>query len=217
VIHDHSGRCERLLQNEEIVEIVLDELRVKTLRLAADPGEYVTMKAAPAYPVLGKRFGKRVPEIAGLIGNLDPAALGEFLREGTLCLDTAEGEVTLEREDMTVSAEGVPPWGGRFEHGVVVALNLSIDDALRLEGAAREIVNRLQNLRKKAGFEVSDRIGIRYRGGEMADRAFGAQGEFIQRETLATTVEKGEAAWKDRVELEIDGEVITLCIKRESD
>jgi isoleucyl-tRNA synthetase len=158
-----------------------------------------------------------VPEIVRLTDELPQEALGEFLKNGELTLATGEGDVTLDREDMTVMVEGIAPWGGRHEHGIIVALNLEVDDALRLEGIARELVNRLQNLRKKAGFEVSNRIRIRYDGGEVADRVFAAQGEFIKHETLAREAERGAAQWKDSAELEVDGELISLWIERESD
>ena len=214
IVHDYSGRCQKLLASEELRDIVLDELHVKGLRVAGDPSEHVTMRSAPAYPVLGKRFGKRVPEIAGLIGKLSQKSLAEFLRDGQISLMTEDGETALGREDMVVTVEGVAPYGGRHEHGITVALNLDIDDSLRLEGIAREMVNRIQNLRKKALFEVSDRIRIRYDGGKTADGVFASQGDLIKRETLAKTADKGSADWKDSAELEVDGESISLWIER---
>jgi isoleucyl-tRNA synthetase len=217
IVYDHSQRCEKLVSSDEIRDIVLDELHVKRLRLVRDPASYVTMKPAPAYPVLGKRFGKRVPEIVELIGKLPQSALADFLRDGQIGMMTGEGEVTVDRECLSVLVEGAAPFGGRHEHGVTVALNLQVDDTLRLEGVAREMVNRLQNLRKKAGLEVSNRIRIRYQGGGTADEVFAAQGEFIKRETLARSAEKGPADWRDNAELEVDGELISLWIQRESD
>jgi len=172
------------------------------------------MKPAAAYPVLGKRFGKRVPEIAGLIGKLSQKSLGEFLRNGEITLVTEDGETTLGREEMAVAVEGVAPYGGRHEHGITVALNLEIDDSLRLEGVAREMVNRVQNLRKKAGFEVGDRIRIRYEGGKTADCVFASLGDLVMRETLAKAADKGSADWKNKTELEVEGESISLWIER---
>jgi isoleucyl-tRNA synthetase len=216
VIHDHSGRCERLVENQEIRDIVLDELHVKEIRFVPDPSRYVTMKPAPVYPILGKRFGKRVPEVVDLIGKLSQQSLAEFLKEGQLTLATGDGDVTVDREGLSVGVEGMPPFGGRHEHGITVALKLEVDESLRLEGVARELVNRLQNLRKKAGLEVSNRIHIRYDGGSTADDVFSALGEFIKRETLARTIDRGRAEWRDGVEVEIDGELISLWIQRES-
>ncbi|MBP2681619.1 MAG: Isoleucyl-tRNA synthetase, partial [Candidatus Krumholzibacteriota bacterium] len=216
VIHDYSGRCRKLVANDEIREIVLDELHVKELRVADDPLRYVTLKPSPAYAVLGKRFGKRVPEIAALAAKLSQQSLAEFLRDGRVSLAAGDGGAVLEREDMGVGVEGIAPYGGRHERGITVALNLALDDALRKEGIARELVNRIQNLRKKAGFEVSDRIRIRYAGGPAGDGVLAVQGELIRQETLATAIEKGNADWKDRTELEFEGELISLWIQRES-
>jgi isoleucyl-tRNA synthetase len=217
VIHDYSGRCRKLVANDEIREIVLDELHVKELRICDDPSRHVTLKPSPAYAALGKRFGKRVPEIAALVAKLPQQSLAEFLRDGRVALATSDGETVLEREDMVVTVEGIAPYGGRHERGITVALNLEIDDALRVEGLARELVNRIQNLRKKAGFEVSDRIRIRYAGASAADGVFAVQGELIKQETLATAIEKGGADWKERAELELEGESISIWIQRESD
>jgi isoleucyl-tRNA synthetase len=217
VVHDHTGRCDKLHEHEEIREIVLDELHVRRLAPARDLGKYVRMRATPNYPVLGKRFGKRVPEVTGRIGELPQDSLSEFLRNGEIVLDSEDGGITLGREDMSIQAEGIAPYGARHEHGITVALNLEIDEALRIEGIARELVNRLQNLRKKAGFEVSDRINIRYDGGEIADDVFANQGQFIKNETLSRTADKGPVDWKNMVEFEIEGESISLWIQRESD
>ena len=217
VIHDNTGRCEDLVRNEEIVDIVLDELHVKKVVPADTLSAYVTLKASPAYPVLGKRFGKRVPEIVKLIGSLPQGDLEGFLRNGEVTLKAGDEDIALGREEMSVQAEGVAPYGGRQEHGVTVALNLEIDEALRLEGLAREIVNRLQNLRKNAGFEVGDRIAVVYQGGVTADEAFGAQADFIMAETLANRVEKGTADWEDVSEFDLEGDRISLWIQRESD
>ena len=99
----------------------------------------------------------------------------------------------------------------------MVALNLEIDEPLRLEGLARELVNRLQNLRKNAGFEVGDRIAVRSEGGDVADLVFAGQEDFIKTETLAQTVEKGAAEWNDMAEFDLEGDRISLWIQRESD
>jgi isoleucyl-tRNA synthetase len=130
---------------------------------------------------------------------------------------TANGEVTLGRDELSVAVQGRKPYAAWEEHGITVALNLEIDDGLRLEGIAREIVNRLQNLRKRAGYDVSDRIDIRYEGGTTADAVFASQGELIRAETLAQSSERGSPEWSEPTELEVEGERIRLWIRRESD
>ncbi len=215
-VHDDTGRCRAMLDHDEIRGIVLDELHIKELELMDDLTGRARMKAVPAYPVLGKRFGKRVPEIARGIEALGQDALMDFQRSGEAVFQTGGGEVRLGRDEMSVTVTGVPPYGAHQEHGTTVALNLEIDEALRLEGIARELVNRIQNLRKKAGLEVSDRIALQYTGGEVAREVFEKQGNLIRSETLATSSECGEADWDHRVDYESDGEIIRLWIRKES-
>jgi isoleucyl-tRNA synthetase len=92
-----------------------------------------------------------------------------------------------------------------------VVLNLAISEELRLEGMAREVVNRLQNLRKGAGLDVTDRIRVRYEGGQ---RVFEAQGKLIATETLAEDVSAGASDWKDTVAFDLEGEPVSLWIAK---
>jgi isoleucyl-tRNA synthetase len=216
-IHDDLGRARALLEHEEIKGIVLDELHVKQMTLMDNPTDYVVMKAAPAYPVLGKRFGKRVPDVVKGIEGLGQDALRDFQRTGDVAVQTGEGDVQLGRDELSVKVTGVPPFGAHQERGVTVALYLEIDETLRIEGIARELINRLQNLRKKVGLEVSDRINVRYQGGEIADEVFEKLGELIRTETLATRSDPGETDWENSVDYDVDGENIRLWIRRESD
>ncbi len=216
-VHDHEGRARQLLKHAEIRDIVLDELHIKELLLVDDLGKYVSFKAAPAFPVLGKRFGKRVPEVASSIQSLTGDELEAFLSAGEVTIKLGDEELTLGRDEMSVAVEGKQPYGAWIEHGLTVALDLQITEPLRLEGIAREIVNRVQNLRKKTGFHVSDRIHVCYQGGKSADAVFKSQGEFIRSETLAVSTDNREADWNEPTELEAAGETIRLWIRRESD
>jgi isoleucyl-tRNA synthetase len=205
------------LEHEEIKGIVFDELHIKQMALMDELTDYVVMKAVPAYPVLGKRFGKRVPEVVKAIEGLGQAAIEAFQRDGVVVVKTGDGDVQLGRDELNVKVSGVQPYGAHQERGVTVALNLEIDETLRIEGVARELINRLQNLRKKIGLEVSDRIEVRYHGGEIAGEVFEKLGELIRTETLATRSAPGEADWEDSVDFDVDGENIRLWVRRESD
>ena len=216
-VRDNGGRTAKLLAHDEIRDIVLDELHVKDIAAMESLDKYATIKAKPAFPVLGKRFGKGVPQVAAAIESLGPDVLQEFLRGGEITVQVNGDEVKLGRDDMSVQVEGREPYGAWAEHGVTVAISLEIDEELRTEGMAREIVNRLQKLRKKAGYHVSDRIRIRYTGGNVAEGVFDKQGGLIQNETLAVATEKGDADWADETEFDVDGQALRLWIRRESD
>jgi isoleucyl-tRNA synthetase len=202
------------LKNEEIVSLVLDELNIRAISSAETLDAYVNLKAAPNFPALGKRFGKRVPEVVKAVAELDIGQLQSFRRTGTIDVAVAGGRVELTRGEVSVGVDGKDHYGASEDGGMTVILNLEITEALKLEGLAREIINRLQNLRKKAGLEVTDRIRIRYQGGEEAARVFRGKGTLIESETLASDITAGTADWRDSVEFRLDGEHYRVWIQR---
>ncbi|MDH3216489.1 MAG: isoleucine--tRNA ligase [Candidatus Krumholzibacteria bacterium] len=216
LIHDTGRRCRELQAHDEIRGIVLDELHVKRLDVIDDLQEYVSLKAVPLYPALGKRFGKNVPDVVERINELSAGSLQSFLQTGELRIEASMGQIQLGREEVSVRVEGKNPYGAWSEQGITVAVNLEIDDGLRMEGIAREIVNRLQNLRKKAGYQVSDRIEICYDGAVVVDEVFSSQGDFVRSETLALSSKRDNPGWGECAELEVDGKPIRLFIRRES-
>jgi isoleucyl-tRNA synthetase len=210
---DGPGVADFLTQ-DEVVASVLEELNVKVIRSAESIEGYAELKAKPDFPSLGKRFGKRVPVVAEAIKNLETAALVEFNRSGEVTVATPDGDVTLSREEMTVGIEGKNGYGAGADRGITVVLNLAISDELKLEGLAREAVNRLQNLRKKAGLEVTDRICVRYVETEAVGRVFESQGELIENETLAVEIAPGEADWKHSISFKIDDAEFQLWLQK---
>jgi isoleucyl-tRNA synthetase len=115
---------------------------------------------------------------------------------------------------MSVRVAAAPGYGAHEERGLTVILNLAITEELRLEGLAREVINRLQNLRKSAGLAVTDRIRVRYEGKELLSRVFDAQGTLVATETLADEVSAGSTDWTDTVSFDIDGESVALWITK---
>ena len=182
-----------------------------SLRAVDDMSGYVSISATPNFPVLGKKFGKRVPRIAEAIKALDTSALSAFMLNGVARVNVDAEAVELGREDLSARVAPTECYGASEERGLTVVLNLAISEELRLEGMAREVVNRLQNLRKSAGLDVTDRIRVRYEGGE---RVFAAQGKLIATETLAEEVSAGGSDWKDTVVFDLEGEPVSLWIAK---
>jgi isoleucyl-tRNA synthetase len=120
----------------------------------------------------------------------------------------------LGREDLGVRVAPVEGFGAAEERGLTVILNLEITEDLRIEGAAREVINRLQNLRKSAGLDVVDRIRLRYAGGEMVRRVFDAQGALIAAETLTDDMSTDAVDWNDTVSFDLEGETVSLWIQK---
>jgi isoleucyl-tRNA synthetase len=204
--------------DRNLLEVVEEELNIKEVRFLTHAEELVTHRATPNFRVLGKRFGARTPQAAEAIRSLPSAALAEFLRGGALRIEL-EGEshtVSSEEVDVREEARGnmVVEAGGAF----TVALDPAIDEALRLEGLARETVNRIQRMRREAGLAVSDRIRLFVSGDGVVRQMVAYHGDVIARETLALSIDVGEhedsRAFTAAQEVDLDGVPAWIALER---
>jgi isoleucyl-tRNA synthetase len=194
---------------------VLGELNVKSLDVVADDSKLVTVKAKANFKVLGKRVGGRMKELAAAIGELDAGALAKLARgEPVVVL----GE-PLGADDVLVSREIVAGNAAEVGEGMTVVLDTRISPELRREGLARELVNRVQNLRKSADLDVSQRIALTFAcDGELADVLRDATTrDLIAAETLAhdiTVVAPGSATDHPHAsDEEVDGAKVKVALK----
>jgi isoleucyl-tRNA synthetase len=195
---------------------VLDELNVKQLSFIADAGEIVAHRIKPNFRLLGPLFGARVNAVAKALQSADAAELARRHAAGepvSLVVDGFEVEVPSEDFDVeTVAAEG---YTVVEEGGYLVALDTRVTPELVEEGLARELVRRLNDMRKDAGFRVDDRIVTFYSGPEAVQAVFGKYQNYIQQETLSVRLEAGppgDGAHKER--LALDGLVAELAVQR---
>jgi isoleucyl-tRNA synthetase len=175
-----------------LLEVIEDELNVKEVRFLTHAEELVTHRATPNFRVLGKRFGPRTPKAAEAIRSLPSGSLAEFLRGGELRIEVEGEEHALDREELEVREEARGDMLVEADGSFTVALDPTIDEALRLEGLAREIVNRIQRLRREAGLAVSDRIRLFVSGTETVLAMIARYGDVVCRETLALSIETGD-------------------------
>jgi isoleucyl-tRNA synthetase len=202
------------VDQDEMVALVLDELNIREIAGTGAIEDYVRLKAKPNFPALGKKYGKRVPQIVKAIEALDEDSLKTFKQAGEIAVDTDEGGEQLTRDELSVRIEGKDGYGASEDGGFIVILNLGITEELRLEGLAREVVNRLQNLRKDAGLEVTDRIRVRYAGGDLVQKVFTEKGTIIENETLARETAPGPADWENALEFSVEGEDFRLWLEK---
>jgi isoleucyl-tRNA synthetase len=215
IVHsDDAAGLRAFIDQSDVVASVGEELNVRSIRPSKSIEEFARLKAKPNFPVLGRRFGKRVPVIAKAIEALDTPALAAFNRSGEIVVNTPDGEATLGRDELTVAIEAQEGYGANTERGITVFLDLRITEELRLEGLAREVINRVQNLRKKAGLEVTDRIRLRYGGGETAGAVFARQKDLIESETLTVHSAAGAAEWEHHVAFEIEDADFELWLQK---
>jgi isoleucyl-tRNA synthetase len=173
---------------DQVKELILSEVNVKEIEYITDTAGMVSKKAKANFKSLGKRLGKNMKVAAEIIQSLDQEAIAKFEKGGTLTINVEGEDFTLEREDIEVISEDIPGWQVAFEDGITVALDVTLDDELIAEGTARELVNRIQNLRKSSGLNVTDRIHVKVEALEGIEAAIQKFGEYIRTETLALTL-----------------------------
>lgn len=177
---------------ESISDIVLAEVNVKELEIMLDASDIVVKKVKPDFKKLGPKFGKQMKLVATAINMMDQAAIQELETSGNYEILVDEKPETISLEDIEILTEDIPGWLVMSEGGITVALDITIDEALRYEGIARELVNRIQNLRKDSGLEVTDRINLKIKKNELLEIAVLKNREYITSETLAETLSWAE-------------------------
>jgi len=210
---------EKVRQQLTAVEgIILPEVNVKEMEFIEDTTGIMTLKIKPNFKVLGKTYGARMKEIAAGFAGLDQATISAIQKAeaaaGVYTLNLPGGDVVLNPGDYTISSEDVEGWQVASEGSLTVALDVEITPELRLEGLARELVNRIQNLRKASGFEVTDRIDtIIYAPLEEVLDKYGA---YIGAQTLSRTINVRSAAEApaDAAEVEWIEGTIKLTVTR---
>jgi isoleucyl-tRNA synthetase len=193
---------------EARADLVTAELNVKELDFVSDESELVSYSAKPNYRALGPRFGKKMPQVAAAVESLDPTHVASVLGEGGEIGISIEGsDHSLGPDDITLALQPLEGYEVEAEAGHAVALQLELDDELRREGLAREIVHAVQNARKAAGLEITDRIDLTLSGDPDLIAAAQAHQDYLAGEVLATSVSydanNGAAAKIDGRDLKI--------------
>ena len=198
---------------EDVLALLLDEINVKRVEFAADAEGLVTLAARPDFRALGRRFGRLTQEAAARIRALDAAALKTVRAGGTVQIEVGDAWHEVGAGDMDVVEEARGHLVVRSEGRCTVGLDPVITEALRLEGLARELVSRIQRLRRDSGLAVSDRIRLGIAGSDAVRAAAAEHERVIARETLAVAVRIGGRPGADfdfRKEVALDGEPAVL-------
>jgi isoleucyl-tRNA synthetase len=179
--------------DEELLDHVRGELNVKQITFTADSGELVSLRAEPDFAVLGPAFGSRSQAVAEALRALeDPQLTAWRAQGGALSLQVSGEPVEVPEEAVNIVAEPRAGLVLQSDGGMTVGLETAVDDELRLEGVARDLVNRIQRLRRDTGLELDDRIGLGIFGAPEVASAAETHSEYIAGEVLAVEVEVGE-------------------------
>jgi len=210
-------REEDRLAIERMADVILEEINVKQIEFVADDSGIVRKKAKPNFRSLGQKFGKKVQPVAARIREFTSAEITELEKQGSKTFTINGVEVAIVKEDVEVLHEDIEGWLVESDGALTVALDTELDEELIDEGFAREFVNRVQNMRKDAGLEVTDRIRIFYRCGERLAKALARMATYIKQETLATDVTSPPPPGISLMEADINGEQVFLAIEKSID
>ncbi|MCH4551927.1 isoleucine--tRNA ligase [Aestuariibaculum lutulentum] len=172
-----------------VADLIKSEVNVKEIEVLEDASDILVKNIKPNFKVLGPRFGKDMKAVAQLVNNFTADDIKKIEQNGILDVDINGKSITLERGDVEITSQDIEGWLVANEGALTVALDVAITDDLRKEGIARELINRIQNLRKDSGFELTDRIDVILQNDEQVANAVGANMAYIKAETLANELE----------------------------
>jgi isoleucyl-tRNA synthetase len=204
---------------ETMANLIKGEVNVKAIEVVRD-GENtevsIVKRVKPDFKTLGPKFGKRMKAVAAAVNALDAEGIAELEREGRVAInpDDGQGEALVEVSEVAILTDDIPGWLVSSVGGVTVALDISLDDALKGEGLARELVNRVQNLRKDAGLEVTDRIALTVDAAPEVETVMKDNLDYIAHETLANEVRWEAISGAERIELS-EGINVVLAVTKQ--
>jgi len=199
---------------EKMNDVILEEINVKAIEFIDASSPIVRKTANANFKVIGPRFGKQVNAVAKRIKEMSSAEVVLLEQNGTFSTEVNGTPITITRDDVTISAQSIEGWLVESADGLTVALDTTLTAELINEGLAREFVNRVQNMRKDAGLQVTDRIRIHFESSNRVAEAIGRMSEYIKSETLATQLTAGRDGAEHWEKWDIDGESCEIGISK---
>ena len=193
-----------ICQLDAVKNIILSEVNVKEIEYITDTTGVLVKKIKPNFKTLGPKYGKYMKQISAAIGAMGQSDIFEFEKDGRYALTVGEETLTLGLEDVEILSEDIPGWLVANEGRLTVALDINVTRELKEEGIARELINRIQNLRKESDFDVTDKITLCIGRHPEIDEAVEHFSQYIASQVLAESVELTETKDEKAKEVEID-------------
>ena len=189
---------------EAVQTLILNEVNVKEIKFVDGAAGVLVKKVKCDFKKLGPKFGKQMKAVATAVSNLSQEAIAELEKNGTYTLHLPDGaDAVIETSDVDIFSEDIPGWLVANEGRLTVALEVTLTEDLRREGIARELVNRIQNLRKSSGFEITDKISITISKNPQTDDAVTEYKDYICNQVLGTELMLADEV-KEGTELSFD-------------
>lgn len=198
---------------EAVKDLILAEVNVKDVEYIEDTSSILVKKVKPDFRKLGPKYGKMMKDISKAIASMTRQDIASLETTGSHTLQIGGKKVILTRDDVEIISEDIPGWQVANEGKLTVALDVTVTDELRYEGIAREFVNRIQNIRKESGFDVTDKITVLIENHELISKAVDRHADYIGSQTLATKVTVVSDFANGNVrEVEIDDMIIKVSV-----
>ncbi len=189
---------------EAVKSLILNEVNVKDMKFVDNTAGILVKRIKPDFKKLGPRYGKIMKSLAAQIQQMSQEDINAFEKAGTFTLQVDGQEAVIERADVDIFSEDIPGWLVANEGRLTVALDITITDDLKKEGLARELVNRVQNLRKSSGFDITDKVNITVASSAEMDDAITEYKEYISNQVLANSIEIANEPIADATTLDFE-------------
>jgi len=200
---------------EAIKDLILTEVNVKEVEYIDDTASILVKKIKPNFKTLGPRYGKLMKEISNTIATFTPQEILSFENNGNYPITISGQKIVLTTEDVEIISEDIPGWQVANDGRLTVALDITVSDDLHYEGIAREFVNRIQNIRKENGFDVTDKITVLIEDHEFVREAVKRHAAYIASQTLATVVKLTDNFTGNNVrDVEIDEVSVRVAVRK---
>ncbi len=197
---------------EAVQELILNEVNVKNLKFVDNAAGILVKRIKPDFKKLGPKYGKIMKQLATAIAAMSQDDILRFETEGDFLFDINGQHAVIETSDVEIISEDIPGWLVANEGKLTVALDVTVTDELKREGIARELVNRIQNIRKSSGFDITDKINIRISSNEETDAAVEEYKTYIAKQVLANSIEITEKLDRDINELDFENFKLKVSI-----
>ncbi|HBG80305.1 MAG TPA: isoleucine--tRNA ligase [Porphyromonadaceae bacterium] len=198
---------------EAVQGLILSEVNVKELEFVDSANGMLVKRVKPDFKKLGPKYGKIMKQLAARIQEMQQDEINKLEKNGRFAFRIEEQEAIVDLADVEVISEDIPGWLVANEGRLTVALDITVTDELRKEGIARELVNRIQNLRKSKDFDITDRIAVLFSSNSLFDTAIREFSDYIKTQVLADSIEIKAQVFED--EIEIDDEKLTIDIRKQ--
>lgn len=202
-------------QLQHVADLVKTEVNIKELQIVTNENSTVKLvkRIKPNFKTLGKKYGKQMKEIAAAIAALTQARIADIETRGQIVLPLPSGEVEVELADVEIATEDMPGWLVANEGNLTVALDIEVTDELRQEGIARELVNRIQNLRKSNGYEITDKIAVTIESNNEVNTAVANFKDYIAAQVLAQSLIVADKV-ENPIALDFEDFVVNISIEK---